>query len=51
MIDIQEAQAARDMTLYLPKMYPLDIKCPQAAKQPIVCYCEDNSKKLYPIDL
>ena len=36
------------MTRYLPKIYPPDTKCPQAVKQPIVCYYKDNSKKLYP---
>ena len=39
------------MTCYLPKIYPLDIKYPQAVKQLIIYYCKDNSKKLYPINL
>jgi hypothetical protein len=39
------------VTYYLPKMYPLDIKYLQVAKQPIAYYYKDNSKKLYPIDL
>lgn len=49
-MDVQEARAVGDVTRHLPEMHPPDTKCPQAAKQPIACYCEDNSKKLYPTD-
>ena len=51
MINIQEAQAAKNMTHHLPEMYLLNIKYLQAVKQPIVYYYKDNSKKLYPTDL
>ena len=39
------------MIYHLPKIYLLDIKCPQAVKQPIIYYCKDNFKKLYLTDL